>query len=238
MDEFGQRLADNVGSVRARVAAACGRAGRDPGTVTLVAITKSVDAAIAGRLPALGCGDLGESRPQELWDKSAALAPLPIRWHLVGPLQRNKIRRTLPLVRLIHSVDSIRLAEAIARIAAELTLPVDILLEVNVSGEANKQGLSPDAVEAALVGMAALPAIRIRGFMCMSGLHSDLQRKSVEFAALRELRDRVRRVAPCGDELNELSMGMSDDFELAIAEGATLIRVGTVLFSGLSRANR
>lgn len=225
------RLQSNLESVNARIAEAARAAGRQRRDIRLVAVTKYVDAAVAAELVALGCTDLGENRPQTLWEKAAAIPDPDVRWHLVGPLQRNKIRRTLPLVSLIHSVDSFRLAEAIDRIARELNRSVDLLLEVNVSAEQTKQGLAVDQVETALLAIAGLPAVRVGGLMCMSGLQSNASQKRREFAGLRELRDTLQRTTPQGSQLRELSMGMSDDFEIAIAEGATLVRLGSVLFA-------
>jgi pyridoxal phosphate enzyme (YggS family) len=199
--------------------------------IRLVAVTKYVGPEIAAGLVSLGLTDLGESRPQTLWEKAELIPPGAVRWHLVGPLQRNKIRRTLPLVHLIHSVDSLRLIEAIDRIAAELQQRVvDILLEVNVSGDANKQGLAPDAVGPLLDQALGFQSVRIRGLMCMGGLESTPDRTQREFALLRDLRDRLRPNYGGNVSLNELSMGMSDDFELAIAEGATIVRLGSILF--------
>lgn len=230
-----ERLQSNLNQVKARIAAAASQSGRDPDTIQLVAITKYVDAATAALLVEFGCRDLGERRPQVLWDKAAALNNPGVRWHLVGTLQRNKIRRTLPSVSLIHSIDAVRLAQAVDRIAQELRWTVDVLLEVNVSKESSKQGMDPGQLEAVLIAVAALPAIRVRGLMCMSGLQSDTTAKRREFSSLRELLDRMQHVAPQGLQLRELSMGMSDDFELAIAEGATIVRLGSVLFAGIPR---
>ncbi len=208
--------------------------GRDPSQIRLVGVTKYVSAATAAELATLGLTDLGESRPQALWEKADAITePSSILWHLVGSLQRNKIRRTLPLVHLIHSVDSLRLLEAIDRIAAEQQRIVDALMEVNVSGEANKQGLEPDQVSAVLDRAALLESVHVRGLMCMASLECGEAETHRQFASLRQLRDRLRSSAPDSIALHELSMGMSDDFEIAIAEGATIVRIGSILFEGM-----
>ncbi len=232
-----ERLKLNLDQVHSRIAAAAKHSRRDPQAVRLVAITKYVDASTAAILVELGCLDLGESRPQLLWEKAAALNNPAVRWHQVGPLQRNKIRRTLPIVSIIHSIDSFHLAHAVDRIANELTRTNDILLEVNVSNESSKQGLAAPQVESALVEIAALSSVRVIGLMCMSGLQSTASEKQQQFANLRELRDHLQHVVPQGNKLRELSMGMSDDFESAIAEGATIVRLGSVLFANVENLN-
>ncbi len=203
-------------------------------------VTKTVDAKIAQMLVAAGCRDLGESRPQELWAKAAAIQdPSPenaVRWHMIGHLQRNKVRRTLPLVSLIHSVDSLRLLEEIDREAHTLQRPAAVLLEVNISGDHTKHGFRPNEVEPQLPEMARFEHVAIRGLMCMASREGDLPQARREFAALRELRDRLQRSAPPNIRLAELSMGMSGDYEIAIEEGATLVRVGSALFEGIAPA--
>jgi pyridoxal phosphate enzyme (YggS family) len=223
------RLRANFEAVRGNVAAAAQRAGRQPAEVTLVAVTKYVDVETARALAELGVHDLGESRPQELWKKAEALADLPIRWHLVGHLQRNKLRRTLPLVHLLHSADSERLLDAIQQEAAQQQRTVDLLLEINISGEENKTGMLPDVARALMIRAAAWPQLRIRGLMGMASLEGDEEDNRREFALLRTLRNELCTLSPT-NELNELSMGMSGDYEIAIEEGATFVRVGSALF--------
>ncbi len=242
-------IADNLRQVRARIAEAAEQAGRLPGDVTLVGVTKYVGASEAAELLAAGCTDLGESRPQQLWQKAAALGetgptspgelasasgrPVP-RWHMIGHLQRNKVRRTLPLVALIHSVDSERLLQAIDEAqAAEFTSSaMRVLLEVNTSGEAAKHGLAPDEVEPLLASAERFPNVAICGLMTMAALAGGTAVAEENFAALRELRDRLRPLAPECVRLDELSMGMSADFEAAIRQGATMVRVGSILWEG------
>ncbi len=228
-----QRLIENLASIRERIATAAARSGRTAGAVTLVAVTKYVDAPIAAALCDAGCPDLGEARPQQLWAKAEALADRPVRWHLVGHLQRNKIERTLPLVSLIHSADSLRLIVGLDAAAAATGRTAAILLEVNISGDQAKHGFRPDQIENQLGAIPDLPHIQVRGLMTMAGLEGDAHPRR-DFARLRELRDRLQTLAPPAIVLNELSMGMSGDFEAAIEEGATIVRVGSALFEGLA----
>jgi PLP dependent protein len=280
MSNASAQIAENVVGVRGRIAEAAARSGRAAGDVTLVAVTKFVLAETVRWVVEAGCHDLGESRPQELWQKAPALGDLPIRWHLVGHLQRNKVRRTLPLVAMIHSIDSQRLLAAVEEEAAVQLPPqhgggadilvcpggacsageLPVLLEVNVSGETAKHGLKPEEVEPLLAELASSrlslrersvdPAqlsrserrqigaddrkVAVRGLMCMAALEGGSEEARRDFAALRELRDRLRPVCPPGHTLDELSMGMSGDFEEAIEEGATIVRVGSALFEGVA----
>ncbi|MCI0332010.1 MAG: YggS family pyridoxal phosphate-dependent enzyme [Planctomycetes bacterium] len=250
-------IADNLARVRERIAAAAESAGRSADEITLVGVTKYVSPREASELAAAGCTDLGESRPQELWSKYEALqragaSPPPtfkhagefaqpqsirtspaIRWHLIGHLQRNKVRRTLPLVSLIHSIDNERLLAAINDAQGESgnnPLPVNALLEVNTSGESTKYGLAPDAVEPLLGAASRYPHVAIRGLMTMAALEGGETIAAHNFATLRELRDRLRSSAPSCASLDTLSMGMSGDFEVAIREGATMVRIGSLLW--------
>jgi pyridoxal phosphate enzyme (YggS family) len=225
-------LLDRLRALEDRLGAACRRAGRDRAEVRLVAVTKSIGADVAALLPPLGVTDLGESRPQELWRKAAAL-PAAVRWHLVGHLQRNKVERTLPLTHLIHSVDSTRLLAALDQEAARQGRSVSVLLEVNASGEPNKHGFTPEEVPALAPALAALRHVCVRGLMTMAALADDPERARPTFAAVRQLRDRLRGELGPAHPLEHLSMGMTNDFEVAVEEGATLVRVGTALFEGL-----
>jgi hypothetical protein len=203
--------------------------------VTLVAVTKTVDAGMAALLADMGIRDLGESRPQELWKKAAA-APASVRWHLVGHLQRNKIERTLPLVKMIHSVDSVRLLEALEQECAKQELRPRVLLEVNVSREEAKHGFRPEEMPALAKTFERYPHLDIAGFMSMAALAGNPEEARPTFAALRRWRDRLRQLLGQPNALPELSMGMTNDFEIAIEEGATLVRIGSALFEGLSEA--
>jgi len=221
-DELKALLTGRIASVKARVTAACHRAGRPRDSVTIVAITKTVPVHIAALLPELGIPNLGENRPQELWKKAAAIPGA--TWHFTGHLQRNKAERTLPLVKLLHTLDSTRLAEAVGG-------AVPALLEVNCSREPAKSGFAPEELPAVADGLLSLPCLRVEGLMTMAAHAEDPEECRPTFAELRALRDELR--ARTGWPLPHLSMGMTNDFEIAIGEGATFIRLGTVLFEGL-----
>lgn len=226
-----ERIAENLAAVEERLHAACRRAGRERSEVTLVAVTKTVSAETAELLPGLGVHDLGESRPQELWRK-AAVVPL-VRWHLIGHLQRNKIERTLPLLSRIHSVDSLRLLRDLETAAEKLAdpRPLPALLEFNVSREASKHGFAPEEIDDIAAALAVLKYVRVDGLMTMAAYEENPERTRPTFRALRGLRDRL--AAKLRRPLPQLSMGMSNDFEVAVEEGATLVRLGTVLFEGI-----
>jgi pyridoxal phosphate enzyme (YggS family) len=228
-DVLQQRLAQ----VEDRIAGACARAGRKRSAVTLVAVTKTVSVEVAGLLPSLGIGDLGESRPQELWKKANAFIPA-VRWHLVGHLQRNKIERTLPLVHMIHSVDSLRLLLFLENEAMKQERHIPVLLEVNASLEPQKNGFAPEELVGLPAKVEAMHFVQIQGLMTIAALNPDPQTSRRTFAELRDWRDRLKSQFPPPHRLEHLSMGMSNDFEVAIEEGATLIRLGTVLFEGMN----
>jgi PLP dependent protein len=207
--------------VRARIAAACARSGRDPADVTLVAVTKGQSVETIARLVAAGQRVLGENRLQEWRDKHAALGG-DVEWHLVGHLQRNKVRTCTPFA-LIHSLDSLRLAEALEEEGARTGHVFPVLIQVNVSGEATKHGVAPADTVTLLEATHALPHVRVEGLMTMAPYHEDPERARGVFRALRDLRARLG--------LRVLSMGMSGDLDVAIEEGATHVRVGTALFA-------
>ncbi len=225
-------LSDRLHAVEERLQAACRQSGRSRNEVTLVAVTKSTTPEVAALLADCGVGNLGESRPQELWRKAAFL-PKTVRWHLVGHLQRNKIEPTLPLVTMIHSVDSLRLLEALEKEAGKRGQPVDVLLEVNTSREATKHGFALEEVPNLVGKIVPLQNVRVRGLMTMAALEENPQRCRPTFSTLSELRDRLRNSLGPSHSLDHLSMGMSNDFEVAVEEGATLVRLGTILFKGL-----
>lgn len=231
------RIGENLAAVRGRIADAASRAGRTADSVRLVAVTKYVPTRLARLLVEAGCHELGESRPQELWSKAAELdaaGARAVRWHLVGHLQRNKVRRTLPIVTLIHTVDSQRLVATIDEDARLLTLqPVDVLIEVNISGDTTKTGLPPAEVEPLVAYALNLSGVTVRGLMGMASLVGGLATAKRDFSRLRDLRDRLQNHFGHAVRLDELSMGMSDDFEVAIGEGATIVRIGSALFEGV-----
>ena len=235
MNEAAKRIADNVARIRERIARAAESAGRPPESVTMVAVTKYVGADLVRLLAQTGCRHFGESRPQELWQKESELRDLstmdpPIYWHLIGHLQRNKVVRTLPLVHRIHSVDSLRLIEAIEDSAAALEMQVTILLEVNISGDPSKHGWAPDALLREWETWRDHPHLTVSGLMAMAGAVGGRPQAAREFEQLRQLRDQLARNAPPRVSLTELSMGMTGDYDLAIAAGATLVRIGSALF--------
>ena len=178
-------------------------------------------------LAEIGLLDLGENRPQELWHKAAAL-PTSVRWHLIGHLQRNKVERTLPLAHLLHAVDSVRLLEALEQQGK----PVSVLLEVNASGEASKHGFAPGDALPLVPLLNKLRHVRVGGLMTMAALQEPEACRPT-FRALRALRDRLRGELAATHAVEHLSMGMSNDFEVAIEEGATFVRLGSVLFEGV-----
>ncbi|MBC7817408.1 MAG: YggS family pyridoxal phosphate-dependent enzyme [Planctomycetaceae bacterium] len=233
MPRMTDRLADNLQRVTTEIAAACSRAGRSPDEVTLVAVTKYTELVWVRRLVELGARNLGESRPQQLLERSEQL-PSDVQWHMIGHLQRNKVKPLLPQTALIHSIDSLRLLERVSVIAAELSLRPRVLLEINISGEASKDGLSVSELTAQWEAFQAVPNVDVAGLMTMAPLADDPAAARPVFRALRQLRDELAARASAHVKLTELSMGMSGDFAVAIEEGATLVRIGSRLFEGLS----
>jgi PLP dependent protein len=228
-----ERIQQNLEDMRGRIAAAAVRSGRLPTAVRLIAVTKLSPLEWIRPLVACGQLDLGENYPQELWRKSESLADLGnrTRWHLIGHLQSNKVKKTLPLVTMVHSVDSLKLLSAINENAADRAGAPDLCLQVNTSGEASKHGWSPAEVIADAEAIAECRAVPIVGLMTMAALGSTADAARESFRMLREVRDALARKS--GLALPELSMGMSSDFEAAILEGATLVRVGSALFEGV-----
>jgi pyridoxal phosphate enzyme (YggS family) len=233
MTDIDVRVAANLAAVKMRIAEAATRAGRAAGDVRLVAVTKYAPEPAVRAIIAAGCTDLGESRPQDLWDRATRFDQPDLRWHFIGHLQRNKIRRTLGLVSLLHSIDSKRLLAALNQEAEAADRSVDGLLEINISGDAAKHGLLPEQLPAVLQSLTQFPCVAIRGLMGMASLTGGLDMARRNFAALRMLRDKLIAGGPPGVRLPELSMGMSGDFEVAIEEGATIVRVGSALFEGI-----
>ena len=229
-----RRIAANVQEVQQRIGAAAVKSGRSGSDVRLIAVSKYADIGdgVVEALLAAGCCDLGEARPQRLIEKAEYYTEMPVRWHLIGALQRNKVRKILPVTTLIHSLDSLRLAEAVDRIAGEEQLsPIHCLLEVAISQDAEKQGIEPEHVLEVLDAVGAYQNIIVDGLMGMAGLESDAPQIHREFELLRKTAESARnRGVPANVLLSELSMGMSGDFEIAIEEGATLVRVGTILY--------
>jgi len=222
-------IRDNLDRVRERIARAAERAGRDPGGITIVAVTKTHGPEVVTEAIEAGIADVGENKVQEFLAKAPAVK-LPCRWHLVGHLQTNKVAKVIGRCALIQSVDSLRLAEHLSRSGATAGVTTDILLEVNTSGEETKFGLPPEGTLAMCSLIAGLPNLRIRGLMTVGPLVSDLGLVGAAFAKLRSLKERIDAARIDNVSMEHLSMGMTDDFEIAIAEGSTMVRLGRVLF--------
>ncbi len=225
------RIRENLDAIRGRMAEAAARSGRDPSAVALVAVTKRNPPELIRLLVDAGVNDLGENYPQELWGKVEALADLPARWHLIGHLQGNKAKKTLPMVRMIHGVDSRKLLLTLDDLAGGLADPPSVCLQVNASAEASKHGWDPDAILRDALSISGCRRISVVGLMTMAGYGTTDEEARPAFAMLRTLRDRLR--IETGLALPELSMGMSGDFTAAIEEGATMVRVGSALFKGV-----
>lgn len=233
--------------VKERIAAAAKRGGRSPQSVVLVAVTKYASIDQVRQLLELGHVDLGENQMQNLVQRAAQIdeflqrcrqlggakaanLPQQVRWHMIGHLQRNKVRKVLGLARLIHSVDSLRLAEEIQAAATKVDEPVEVLIEVNVSGEKSKFGIAPAATRHLIDQMDTMLSIRVRGLMCMAPLVDDPEKVRPVFQRGRELFEEIRKSGVAGDRFDILSMGMSNDFEVAIECGSNMVRVGTAIF--------
>lgn len=225
-----EKFRRNLAEVQQRISDAASRSGRSAGDIQLVAVTKYVDAETTRQLINAGAKVLGENRPQLLEEKSIALADCNVQWHMIGNLQRNKVKRTLAHATMIHALDRVSLINAVAKAAAEQDQVIRCLLEVNVSGEESKHGFAESEIESAIEHIVTLPSIQLDGFMCMAGLDGNLDDARREFALLRDIRDRHASVKTDNVNLRELSMGMSGDFEIAIEEGATIVRVGSALY--------
>ena len=220
-------LADNLAAIQQRIEAASARSGRDPRSVTLLAVTKSQPPEVVRE--AADCGHIlfGENKVQEAKAK-IPLCPGRLRWHFIGHLQSNKCRDAVELFEMIESVDSLSLAQEISKRADAAAKAMPVLLEVNVAGESSKFGYSPENLLAELKALNALPRIEVQGLMTVPPWSSEPEKSRPHFRRLRELKRECEQVL--GAPLLQLSMGMSGDFELAIEEGATLVRLGTALF--------
>jgi len=221
-------IARNVEQVRERIELACARAGRDPGEVTVVAVSKTFPAEVIREAVEAGIRDIGENRVQEAYQKFQELGRI-ATWHMVGHLQTNKVKRALEFFDWIHSVDSLHLAREISKRAERLGREVDVLLEVNTSGEASKYGVTPEELPALAEAVSQLPRIRVRGLMTIAPIVERPEEARPYFVMLRELRDRLVEEGVVA-ELPHLSMGMTDDFEVAVEEGATMVRIGRAIF--------
>jgi len=221
------QISNNLINIHSRIQDAAHRVGRQLSDVRLVAVSKTYPPAVIQEAWNSGQRVFGENRVQDALPKIAEL-PAEAEWHFIGHLQSNKIRKALPAFTLIHGVDNLELAQQINRIAGEMGLTANILLEINVSGEASKFGFSPTDLRQNLEGLLCLPNIRINGLMTMAPYSEDPETARPVFSKLRILRDEL--AAQSGQALPELSMGMSGDFEVGIEEGATIVRIGSSIF--------
>ena len=219
-------LKNNIENIRNRISAACERAGRNPQEVTLICVSKTIPADTINEAVILGETVFGENRPQELRDKFELVKGA--KWHLIGHLQTNKVKYAVGKAVLIHSVDSLHIAQAINDYALKQGICQDILLEVNISGEESKYGLTTEQIPTIIKEMAALEGLRFKGFMTMAPLGAPEEEIRSIFSRARELFNEHKK-----DGAEILSMGMSGDFEIAVEEGATHVRVGRAIFKTL-----
>ena len=245
-----RKVIDNLRRVKDRIAAAAQRSGRQPDDILMVAVTKTVEIDVIRQLLDAGVKDIGESRVQQLIKRAGMIQeqmqrraarqpkgrldpPAIPHWHMIGSLQRNKVKTVLPWVDLIHSLDSLRLAEEISARAEKTGQTVRALLEVNATGDKNKNGVAVGAVTHLLEQIITLPNLQMIGMMTMGPLVEDPEDARPCFHRTGELFEEIHRERIAGPEFEHLSMGMSNDFEVAIEEGATMVRIGSALFEGL-----
>ena len=236
------KLTDRVARVEQTIAAACARSGREPSDIRLVVVTKSADFEAIKEVLRLGYTHFGENRVQQLKKVAAQVSeflqqeagtgqPQEIHWHMIGHLQRNKVRQVLPMVSLIHSVDTLRLAEEISNSAAKMNLRPKILLQVNTSNEPQKYGVPVGAATHLAEQIETLPNLQLIGLMTMAPLTRNKDIIRACFTRARELFYEMRGEKIVGQQFTELSMGMSSDYEIAIEEGATILRIGSAIFA-------
>ena len=244
-------LAEKLGEVRHRIATAAAKARRDPTEVTLIAVTKYAAQEQIREILQLGIGDLGESRVQNLIARAPQInefhsrllqhgegAAPKLRWHMIGTVQRNKVKQLLPIVACIHSIDSLRLAEEIETQAIKMDRRVAVMLQVNASEESQKHGVAVGAAVHLAEQMASMPNLQLVGLMSMAALEADESVIRHTFVRTREIFDEIRWNKIGGPSFKHLSMGMSQDYEIAVEEGATMVRIGTALFGEPSEAQK
>lgn len=221
----------NLSAVQARIDAACHHVGRDPATVRLLPVSKTKPEASLRMAHAAGCRMLGENKVQEAYRKWEAMQDLSdLQWTVIGHLQTNKAKLVARFASEFQALDSLRVAEALDRRLQVEGRSLDVFVQVNTSGEASKYGLAPEEVQGFIQALPAFSALRVRGLMTLALFSGEAERVRQCFVLLRTLRDRLRQTAPAGIGLDELSMGMSGDFEIAIEEGSTVVRVGQAIF--------
>lgn len=224
-------IADNLSQVRTRLAQACSRAGRDTGSVTLLAVSKTFGADAVVQAHAAGQMAFGENYIQEAVDKIAALAHLPLEWHCIGPIQSNKTRLVAEHFDWVHTVDRLKIAQRLSEQRPAHRAPLQVCIQVNVDGGATKSGVAPAEALALAQAVAALPRLRLRGLMCIPEPAPDFVAACAVFARARALFDAINQA---GVPLDTLSMGMSNDLEAAVASGSTMVRVGSAIFGARS----
>ncbi len=222
-------IAENLASVEARIQAACQRAGRAREEVTLISVSKTKPVSDVREAMAAGARVFGENKVQEIREKTEAVTE-PLDWHMIGHLQANKVKYLPGKVCMIHSVDNLKLAETIEKEFAKHDLCIDILCEVNMAGEDTKFGLAPEETESFIRQLAEFPHLRVRGLMTIAPFTEDAESNRVYFRGLKALRDAINEKQLLSEPMDTLSMGMTGDFEVAVEEGATMVRVGTAIF--------
>ncbi|MBF0271308.1 MAG: YggS family pyridoxal phosphate-dependent enzyme [Magnetococcales bacterium] len=219
-----------LNQIRTRIAAACGRRGRDPSQVRLVVVSKTRSADAIRQVAACDQRLFAENRVQEARDKLPQIADPRLEWHLIGPLQRNKVKAALEIFHMIHTVDSLELAEEISK-RAEKIRPFPVLMQINVGREPQKSGILPEEALPLARAMAALPGITLRGVMTIPPFSPEAEETRPWFQALSRLKNEIAQAKIDGVSMDELSMGMSHDYEIAVEEGATLVRIGSAVFA-------
>jgi hypothetical protein len=228
-------ISANIELVRERIRRRCASSGRDPADVTLVVVAKTYSSGMIREALGAGARDIGENYVQELVAKRSELEGEEVRWHFVGHLQRNKVRHIVPWIHLIHAVDDASLAAEIDRRAEQASRTIDVLVEVNTTGESSKYGVPPEGVAGLVRSLGGFRNIRVAGLMTMGPMARDPERSRPMFRRLRELRDEMNTLGQDNVLMRHLSMGMTGDFEVAIEEGATLVRIGTAIFGARVR---
>jgi PLP dependent protein len=228
-------ISANINNIRERIASACKRCGRQPGEITLVAVSKTFGAEVIQEAVSAGVLDIGENYVQEVLGKRGLLTSADIRWHFIGHLQSNKARQIAEWVHLVHALDSVSLARELDHRAAQTGRTIEALVEVNTTGEQSKFGLAPDRVPGFIRELEQFSHIRIGGLMTIGPFLPDPEGSRPMFRTLRSLRDALARLQQANLNLRHLSMGMTGDFEVAIEEGATLVRIGTAIFGSRTK---
>lgn len=228
-----EALRRNLEELNSRIASACARSGRQPSSIKLVVATKTVEPHVIRMLSLLGISEVGENKVQDAQRKHEALKDLPLHWHMFGHLQRNKVKKALQLFELIHSLDSLPLAQEIDRVSLSLGKKTQVLVEVNVSKEPQKYGRKEEDLLPFLEKLSPMKGLQVLGLMCMTPIMEDPEPCRPLFHHLRELSEEIKKRGIEDIRMEYLSMGMTQDFEVAIEEGSNLIRVGTAIFRGI-----